>query len=166
MLLIFCGCALVGWRQLPEGTARSRWRIGAILAALLLIASIPLQVNRLSDLRSSSETRSEIQADLRKLTEDPRARASLDRCDRIYLSNHRPVPILAWWLDRPPADFRSAAVERSRGGPFVSPASDFVRRNFTLDRRDPEPLDARVPDNFERVARNESWVLYEQPGGC
>ena len=83
----------------------------------------------------------------------------------MYVPNHRPVPILAWYLDRPPDRFESAQLEEPRRGLFVGPATDEVRDKFVLDPRDPGEL--AVPDHpkgFERVAENRSWVLYER--GC
>ena len=100
-------------------------------------------------------------ADLHALAE-PRALARA--CGPVAVPNHRPVPLLALWLDRPPAEIRSAQLTRPRDGFYLSPASARVERNFTLDPNDPKRLTARVPPGFRPVARNVSWVLLRRCG--
>lgn len=187
MLAVFCGAAVAGWVQLdeaggqardgdrtgggeprsergmpPRDELRRRWRALGLAAALILIALFPFQIDRLAGLRDRSAFRERIQGDLEALTEDPAAGAALAACPRVYVPNHRPVPLLAWWLDRPPRDFVSAQLERPARGAFVAPASERVAEAFVLDRRDPGRLDAEVPPSFRRVTANRSWVLYER----
>lgn len=165
MLAVFCGAAVAGWPALGEGVLRRRWRAAGLAASVVLVALLPFQVDRLAGLRERSAFRERIQRDLRALAEDPVARVTFAACPRVYLPNHRPVPILAWWLDRPPRELVSAQIERPRRGAFVAPASERVEEAFVLDRRDPRRLDAEVPASFRRVTSNRSWVLYERCGG-
>ena len=78
------------------------------------------------------------------------------------MPNHRPVPILAWYLDRDPDDFVSAQLERPVRGLYVAPRDREVEEKFVLDPRDPKRVEAEVPAGFTAVAGNESWVLYER----
>ena len=154
LLAVFCGAGVFGWRQLPREHAwRRRWAaIGAaVLAAFVAFA--PAQADRVSDLRSSMGTQEQILSDLHDLTDD-------FTCEPVAVPNHRPVPHIALWTGIPPGQIISAQLEQPTRGLFVDPASERVLRNFTLDPRDPKTLTAAVPPGFERVAANESWVLY------
>jgi hypothetical protein len=83
----------------------------------------------------------------------------------VYVPNHRAVPIMAWYLDRAPADFRSAQLEPPRRGLYVAPQTDLVEEKFILDPRDPKRFEVpRQPAGFRPVADNASWVLFER--GC
>jgi hypothetical protein len=78
--------------------------------------------------------------------------------------NHRPVPILAWYLDEDQEAFTSALLERPRRGLYIAPATSVVEEKFVLDPNDPARVHAEVPHGFTRVTGNESWVLYAK--GC
>ena len=165
MLAVFFGYAAFGWREMPRERVRSLWIGGA---AVLLIAffgsTISHQADRLDRLRDGVQLRGAIQDDLRDLTRADPAEALLERCSPVYVPNHRPVPILAWYVDRPPADFVSAQLERPERGLYVAPATREVEEKFVLDPRDPKRVEATVPAGFVRVTGNESWVLYAR--GC
>jgi hypothetical protein len=166
MLAIFAALAALGFTALPVEARRLRrsWMAGgmAVLAALVLF--FPVQLGRLAALRADVAARDEVQDDLHGLASRPAVRASLDRCGRLYLPNHRNVPSLALWLDRRPAELRSAQLERPPAvGLFLAPATPTVERLSILDPNDPRRLDARVPAGYRPVARNNSWVLY---GAC
>jgi hypothetical protein len=165
MLTIFFGFAALWWLRLEPGNVRSWWT-GA--AAVLLIAFVGSmwshQLDRLDSLRDGIQLRGRIQDDLRELAQSDVGRPLLERCSPVYVPNHRPVPILAWYLDRPPDEIVSAQVERPQRGLFVAPANAEVEQKFVLDPRDPHPLSAAVPASFRPVTRNRSWVLYER--GC
>jgi hypothetical protein len=167
MLAVFFGFAALGWSHVRDAPWRGVW-LGA--AAVLLIAFVGStsshQSDRLDRLRDGIQLRGRMQDDLRALTEDRRVAALFESCKPVYVPNHRPVPILAWYLDRAPGRFISAQLERPRRGLFVGPATPLVREKFVLDPRDPGRL--AVPDRpggFRRVAANRSWVLYERRCG-
>lgn len=154
LLAVFCGAGALGWRALPRDHPwRRRWAAigGVVLAAL--VAFTPAQADRISDLRSSMGTQSEILDDLHALTDD-------FTCDPVAVPNHRPVPHIALWTGIPPGQIVSAQLEQPTSGLYVDPASERVLRNFTLDPRDPKRLTADVPPGFQEVTRNDSWVLY------
>ena len=144
---------------------RSFWLGGAAVLMIAFVGStISHQTDRLDRLRDGIQLRGAIQDDLRDLTRDDRAEPLLERCAPVYVPNHRPVPILAWYLDRDPDVFVSAQLERPVRGLYVAPANRVVEQKFVLDPRDPKRVEAAVPAGFTAVARNESWVLYAR--GC
>jgi hypothetical protein len=166
MLAVFFGYATFGWREVPPDRARSLWIGGAAVLLIAFVGStISHQTDRLERLRDGIQLRGAIQDDLRDLTRDDVAEPLLEDCAPVYVPNHRPVPILAWYLDRNPADFVSAQLERPVRGLYVAPANREVEEKFVLDPRDPKRLEAPGrPAGFRSVAENESWVLYER--GC
>jgi hypothetical protein len=165
MLALLAAVAALGWTALPpEHPARARWRAAGTLGLVVLAVFAPVQAERLEVLRGDIAARDRIQADLGALARAPRAARVLERCTPLFVPNHRPVPSLAFWLDRPPGEILSAGLRRpTPEGTFVAPASERVRRLSILDPRDPRRLDARVPADYAPVARNPSWLLY---AGC
>jgi hypothetical protein len=164
MLAIFFAFAALGWLDFaPEGFRR-RWMIvGAVLLAAFL-AFAPANVSGLSNMRDGIQLRGKIEDDLRSLTRDPAAAPLFERCAPVYVPNHRPVPILAWYLDKDQEMFTSALLERPRRGLYVAPATGVVEEKFVLDPNDPARLRAKVPQGFTRVTGNDSWDLYAK--GC
>ena len=122
---------------------RSLWIGGAAVLLIAFVGStISHQTDRLDRLRDGIQLRGAIQDDLRDLTRDDAAEPLLERCAPVYVPNHRPVPILAWYLDRDPDDFVSAQLERPVRGLYVAPATDVVEEKFVLDPRDPKRFEA------------------------
>jgi hypothetical protein len=166
MLAIFFGFASLWWLRLEPGKLRRRWTLAA---AVLLVAfagsTWSHQRDRLDSLRDGIQLRGRIQDDLRELAQSGPSAALLERCTPIYVPNHRPVPILAYYLDRNPDEIVSAQLERPRSGVFVAPANPVVRDKFVLDPRDPKRFQppSRLP-GFARAAGNESWVVHAR--GC
>jgi hypothetical protein len=165
MLALFFGYAMFGWREIPHDRTRSLWIGGAAVLLIAFVGStISHQTDRLDRLRDGIQLRGAIQADLRDLTRDDIAEPVLERCGPVYVPNHRPVPILAWYLDRDPSDFVSAQLEQPVRGLYVAPANRTVEEKFVLDPRDPKRLEADVPAGFSPIAANDSWRLYGR--GC
>ena len=158
LLAIFAGAGVFGWTRLDRGHRwRRRWQVIGAVVALALVAFIPAQVDRLRTLHRTIGIQRTIKDDLRAIAGNP---VFASGCRPVGVPNHRPVPDLALWLDRAPADILSAQLVRLREGLYVSPATAKVERAFTLDRNDPRRLTAAVPPDFSEVARNRSWVLY------
>jgi len=176
MLALFAALAALGWTALDrtepgESPTRSRppwlrraWQLGGGLVIVAMLALVPQQFDRLRDLRNDIAKRDRIQADLRDLVRSDHGEDALAACRPLYVPNHRPVPSLAYWLERRPEQIVSAQLERpSAAGAFLAPASAEVERLSILDKNDPKRLDAEVPRGYRLVARNRSWLLY---AGC
>lgn len=176
MLCLFAAVGILGWTAADDRTSLATphsphpatftvWRAAGIAALVGLLAFFVFsQTDRVGDLRSDIADRDRIQADLRDLVRTSEAENALDRCGRLFVPNHRPVPSLAYWTEREPEEIVSAQLERpSPDGLFISPANAEVEELSVLDPRDPRRLDAEVPRDYDEVARNRSWVLY---AGC
>jgi hypothetical protein len=166
ILVIFCGAGVFGWTRLPsEHPWRARWAAFGAFVAVLFVVFGPAQVDRLQDLQDTIAVQEEIRDDLERIADGGEIEPG---CEPVTVPNHRPVPLLALWLDRRPSEIVTAVREEdgrlvrveSESGYYFDPASAEVEENFTLDPNDPGELTAPVPAGFERLDENESWVLY------
>jgi hypothetical protein len=166
ILSIFAGAAVLGWLDLErENRWRRLWIAFGAIVVVATIAFVPSQYVRLSDLQDSISTQERIRDDLHDLAQDGAfAGAEGDdlnpACSAVTVPNHRPVPLLALWLDRRPSEIVSAQVQTPTSGYFADPATPEVEREFTLDPNDPGELTAEVPPGFVPGPSNESWNLY------
>ena len=157
---IFCGAGAFGWLRLDRGDPwRRRWMAAGAVVLVALAAFVPPQVERIESLRAAIGIQRGIVADLRALADSGEIRRA---CGPVAVPNHRAVPLLAFWLERPAAEIVSAQLSRPPDGVYVDPASARIERSFTLDPNDPRRLTAEVPAGFERVSENPSWVLYRR----
>jgi hypothetical protein len=169
MLALFAAVAALGWTAVERGWRRRLWAAGGVLVLCGLIAFTPMQVGRLTDLRTDIANRAGVQADLHKLVEDPAVRPALRACSPLYVPNHRPVPDLALWLDKRPKDIPALPVGPSPDGAYIGSATAEAAKLSVLDPRDPKPLGAEVPSpgrgpaGYRELGRNRSWVAF---AGC
>ncbi|HET6998022.1 MAG TPA: hypothetical protein VFI03_05470 [Solirubrobacterales bacterium] len=163
ILAIFAGLALLGWRLLePEHPWRRRWQFFAGLVALMFVVWLPNQWDLDSRVDTDLTNQARIEGDLSDLVEDG---AFEPLCGKVAVPNHRAVPRLAFGLDVRPTEIVSASEEGVPArGYFVAAANEFVIHNFILDPRDPTDFGLEVPDRFEEVTRNESWIVYRNCG--
>lgn len=166
MLALFAALAALGFTALPEGHPKRRaWRIGGAVVLLGFLAFVPSQVDRLDALRDDIAARDRVQADLRDLIRTPAGAAAIGRCATIYVTNHRPVPEVAFWTGRRPSQVVSAQLTRpGPGGVFLEPVNEEVKQLSVLDPKDPERFDATPPAGYRPVAENRSWRLLS--GDC
>jgi hypothetical protein len=169
MLSLFAAVAVFGWMALdPDDPRRRPWMASGLALLLAMLAFAPAQADRLRDLRADIADRDRVAADLHELVGEPAAERALDRCGKLFVPNHRPVPNLAYWTGRRPADLRSAAREEGAGrslppdGLFVAPANPEAAKLSILDPRD-RTVPGTPPPGYREVARNRSWVLYAGP---
>jgi hypothetical protein len=154
ILAIFCGAGAFGWAELPRGHPwRRRWAWFGALTLVGLVAFIPPQVDRIANLRDALRIQDGIQDDLHALT--PRF-----PCLPATVPNHRPVPLLALWLDVDPNRVVVAQEHRPTAGTYVVPSSPRVAREYVLDPRDVDPRIPPPPSGFQRVGANASWRAY------
>ncbi|TMK55787.1 MAG: hypothetical protein E6G51_12140 [Actinobacteria bacterium] len=163
ILAIFLGVALLGWRLLEPGHRwRRPWQAFAALVALMFLVWLPNQWDLDSRVDTDLTNQARIENDLTNLVDDG---AFEPLCGKVAVPNHRAVPRLAFGLDVEPTQIVSASEdeeEMPHRGYFVAPASDFVIHNFILDPNDPTDPSFPPPQGFERVASNESWVVYRR----
>lgn len=161
ILAIFVGVALLGWRLLEPGHPwRRRWQVFAGVVAAMFLIWLPNQWDLDSRVDTDLTNQARIEADLSDLVD---AGAFEPLCGEIAVPNHRAVPRLAFGLDIEPTQVISAGEEGApKRGYFVAPASDFVIHNFILDPNDPTDFSLPKPSGFERVAANDSWVVYRR----
>ena len=104
---ILCGAGAFGWIELPRGDSRRRpWAWFGVLTLVLLVAFTPARSTASRRCARALDRQDAIQDDLRALVESPPGLISA-RCRPIAVPNHRPVPLLALWLDLPPQQIRS-----------------------------------------------------------
>ena len=161
ILAIFVALGLLGWRLLEPGHPwRRPWQVFAALVALMFLVWLPNQWDLDSRVDTDLTDQARIENDLTDLVDED---AFEPLCGKVAVPNHRAVPRLAFGLDVEPTQIVSASEEGTpRRGYFVAPASDFVIHNFILDPNDPTDLSLPVPDGFEEVARNDSWIVYRR----
>jgi hypothetical protein len=133
------------------GAALTAHRAAAVLVLVALAAFTPAQADRIDRLRANLGFQREIRDDLHEI-------APQLRCAPVQVETHRPIPLLALWLDRRPSDFVTEGESRSA----VVARTDRVRRNFLLDRSDPARR-ATPAVTGRAMSMNRSWVVYD---GC
>ncbi|MCA1689745.1 MAG: hypothetical protein LC720_04670 [Actinobacteria bacterium] len=158
ILAVFCGAGAFGWMELAADDPRRRWwRAAAVVVGIALLAFVPAQVGRIVTLRDTLRRQDAIQADLGRLI----TRGTIGaRCLPVAVPNHRPVPLLALWLDVTPGAVVSAETAEPARGTYVTPANAAVAHDYILDPRDPVQVVRRVPAGFAAAGGDASWLVY------
>ncbi|MDP9346338.1 MAG: hypothetical protein M3P44_11565 [Actinomycetota bacterium] len=151
ILAVFCGAGAFGWAELPRGHPwRRRWAIFGAFVGVLMVAFAPGQASRIGKLGDALARQDQIQRDLHALT-------PAMRCAPVAVPNHRPVPLLALWLDRPAQDVVVAQDAHLTRGTYVAPANKAVAKDYVLDPRDTDQRIPPPPTGFRPLAANRSW---------
>jgi hypothetical protein len=154
ILAVFCGAGAFGWAELPRGHPwRRPWAWFGVLTIIGLIVFTPGQVDRIRAERNALRIQDHIQDDLHDLT-------PTFSCKPITVPNHRPVPLLALWLDVRPQTIAAAQDGAPTTGTYVRPRTARVAKDYILDPRD---LDQRIPPpppGFTQRAANDSWRVF------
>jgi hypothetical protein len=160
ILAIFVAVGLLGWRLLDPGHPwRRRWQVFAAVVVLMFALWLPNQWDLDSTVHSDLADQGKIERDLSDLADSGAFAEPF--CGKVAVPNHRAIPRLAFNLDVKPTQIVSASEEGiPRRGYFLDPASLFVIHNFILDPNDPTRFKLTVPHRFQRVASNDSWILY------
>ncbi len=166
VLALFTALACLGWLQLPaDHPARAGWRAFGLVALAAIVIFFPVQqVHRLTSLRTDIRNRDRVQSDLRKLAQAGSAKPYLESCRAVFVPNHRPVPLIAYW-----ADIRPQSIATREPGPLdlhgalVLPANAEVQKLSILDPNEPRPLRLAAPVDWRLVGRDRSWLLYAGP---
>jgi len=163
ILAIFAAVGLLGWRLLePDHPWRRRWQVFAVVVAAMFLVWLPNQWDLDSRVDADLTDQARIERDLTDLVD---AGAFEPLCGKVAVPNHRAVPRLAFGLDVEPTQIVSASEEGVPArGYFVAPANQEVIHNFILDPNDPTDPSFPPPKGFEKVASNDSWVVYRRCG--
>jgi hypothetical protein len=163
ILAIFAAVGLLGWRLLEPGHPwRRRWQVFAAIVLAMFLVWLPNQWDLDSKVDTDLTAQARIESDLTDLVD---AGAFEPLCGKVAVPNHRAVPRLAFGLDVEPTQIVSASEEGiPKRGYFVAPANDEVIHNFVLDPNDPTDPSFPPPKGFEKVASNDSWVVYRRCG--
>ncbi len=162
ILAIFVAVGLLGWRLLESDHPwRKRWQVFAGAVALMFVLWLPNQWDLDSTVHEDLSDQGTIERDLSDLVDAGAFAKPL--CGPIAVPNHRAIPRLAFNLDVKPTAIVSASEDGvPRRGYFLKPASPFVIHNFILDPNDPTRFSLTVPEGFQQVAANDSWVLFRR----
>jgi hypothetical protein len=162
ILAIFVALALLGWRLLERDHPwRLRWQVFSGVVLSMFVLWLPNQWDLDSTVHGDLADQGEIERDLGDLVDTGAFVKPL--CGPIAAPNHRAIPRLAFNLDVKPTQIVSASEEGvPRRGYFLDPASQFVIHHFILDPNDPTRFSLTPPRGFERVAANDSWLLFKR----
>ena len=172
ILAIFCAAGVVGWLDVPRDDRRRRiWALIGAGLAVLMLAFVPAQVERITDLRDSIEVQDRLGDDLHDLADSV---ALEDDCGPVAVPDERAIPFLALWLDRDPSDFVVADSEAQADAPGsgvsgqAEPAgylligrSHDAKTLFTIRAVETAREAPPIPNAARSVASNDSWELYE-----
>jgi hypothetical protein len=160
ILAIFCGAGAFGWLELERGDPHRRiWAWFAVIVFVALIAFTPQQVTMLRAERHALVRQGQIERDLRHLVA-ARPPVIGTSCLPIAVPNHRPVPLLALWLNIAPQKIVSAEQQTITSGTYVTPATASVAHDYILDPNDPQKTVPRIPRGFTLAGANDSWRVY------
>ena len=157
MLALFFAVGALGWLSLPRGSAQRSLLVAAAPIVLLLgVLSIFGDRKGVEDARHWAAAQRHAQTGLHDLATSARTERWMRRCPApVYVPTHGVVPLLAFWLDRPPTRFSASEPEPKRGL-FIGPANPVIAATVQL-----EPgFGATPPRSFARVGGNGSWTLY------
>ena len=161
---ILCGAGAFGWRSLPEGDRRRRpwaWFGVATLVALARVRARPdRRASATCATRCASRTGSRTTCGRSSASRRARCAAG---CTPVGVPNHRPIPLLALWLDVRPARVVSLQERDDRPRRLRPPGDRPGRRattcstRATCDKAIPPP-----PPGFRLAAANRSWRVFQR----
>jgi hypothetical protein len=164
--------------RVPAELARGRRGAAVVAGALVLVGALVLAPARPGGQRSqfrALEGRADAVAGLRSLADDPGAAGLLRRCAPVAAVSSRPVPFLAYFLDRSPHTFGSLERGRSEPGPrraldrgdrgvVLMPRDRATLEWFVRDSSDAKRVDPRPPAGMREAVDTSTWRLLR--GSC
>src|SRR5215208_2910433 len=127
--------------------ARGPAIVVSVIAALALIASVPLSADELSDKVSAAKDRHEVDQALPGFVDGPAASEAIDSCRPLQVEFFQTRPLVAYLIERRPNAIDTGRPERATSGTVL------ISR---LDRSQ------TPPPGFAVAARDDRWTLYER----
>ena len=164
MSALFVGYAVMGGVGKPGNVGRA-WRIGGVLAALIVIAVGARQVDGVRDLRTTlgDDARASAQ-ELTRLLDQPQVARVLDSCTPVWTQAQDPGPMYRAGID--PSTQRLALTVPPLGRTGERPDRGALLGGMpTLGLSRPaSSFRLVVPRGFSPVGSSGRWTLYER--GC
>ena len=159
VLCAFCAYALVAWTGRPRGNGRWAWALGAAaLAAGIAVISIPDQVDRTRQIRTTLQEQGRALADLRELAEEHPL-----ECKPLIAPNGAGVMWIAYAFDLHRGHVLDGLETDEGSGSFLQPRGDaFALVQNPLFR--PVGVRREPPAAAQLVGDAGSWALYT--AGC
>jgi hypothetical protein len=159
ILTLFAAVATSGWLSLPAGPSRRWWSYASALAALALLLSIPSTHDAIHASDGFLAQRQGVYAELHTLVRSPAGRRAIGACGRVVVPEHRPVPLVAYWLGRKPSAIGQDPTKLGANSAYFAFANAAVAQTLSLDPTDPIPPTTR-PAGFHTAARTANWRLF------
>ena len=160
VLAPFFGLAILGWRRLPPGRARTLWMGAGIGAAAVSIALLPWDAKVLHTERVRLQRNNVIYHDLRAAARARKVRAAFARCGGIAASDNRPVPFLRWWLDGPPGSVRTVMQHQGTLGRVLLAPRRTRRTRTYYGKGFPH---VALPPGWRTLYQNRTWRVSAAP---
>jgi hypothetical protein len=161
LLALFYGLAVVGWRMLPAGAARERWKIAGVVTALASVAFLPWHAGMLSAMERRFDRDGQLYGDLRDAARAPAVTAAFARCPSLTAADHRPIPYVRDWLDGDPGTVGTTAKGASPLGDLhlVPRRTELPRRFYRANF----PPGTDPPPGYTTLYSNRSYRVYVSP---
>jgi hypothetical protein len=118
----------------------------SVVAAVALLASIPLSSDELRDKVNAAQDRHDVDQALPGFVDGSAADAAIERCRPLQVQFFQTRPLAAYLIERRPNAIDTGRPERATAGTVLT---------SSLDRSQ------APPPGFAVVARNDHWILYQ-----
>lgn len=157
LLTLFYGLAAFGWRTLPPGRERERWRILGVATLAASAVFLPWHARVYRAMSRDVANNRKLIADIRLVAEDPTVRSRFAACGSFSSIGNRPVPDLRYALDGAPGSIHTVA------GPVtaVDPLLLVPRPTKRMFPYYANVLSAtKAPPGYRQLYANDSWRVY------
>jgi hypothetical protein len=165
ILSVFAGYLVFGWLTAAPAGVRLGWAAIGVVVLIAIAVKLPGRVDAIRVERADLANRARVANDLRLLIDTPNVRFALHHCDDgVEVFDARPVPYLAYLLNRPVHQLSFFRRDRLPTTKLVLVPEAFITRTFPNDPVVVAEGGYGAPRGFVRVSGNRTWSLYEPPG--
>jgi hypothetical protein len=164
MLILFAAVLVFGWSGLERGWLRTGWMVASLVPLAAFVASLPGDVDLLSEEKRESAASHAAQRDLEQLVTSPAARRVLGACQPVRVHDFRVRPFVWYWADIPPEAIGSGLVGGGEPGTYVTPGTGrgvtAVAARTAFHRTSGVPKGwATLPSGGRVAASTDAWRL-------